>query len=147
MLGKQGPVQAFMEKGEDFVVEHDLPALVAGMNKLAAERGGPQLSLEKITEIVEHRDSQVAHGYSKDAQCMLINNARSYVGEKYSRIAKPHRLLDPLHGPLVAVRMNIVSAPVSSHFSSLDSFVQLLAHSQNSWRHPDRSSLTCPPKF
>jgi predicted oxidoreductase len=114
ILGKQGPVHAFMEHGHDFVVEHDLPALVAGMNKLAAERDGPALDLESVTRIIEARDAQIANGYTKDAQCMVINTARSFVGERYTRVAKAHRLLDPAHGPLIAVRMNIVRAAAAA---------------------------------
>jgi predicted oxidoreductase len=102
-----------MRHGEDFVVEQDLSALVAGMNKLAAERGGPTIDLEKTRDIIEARDAQIYHGYSKDAQCILINNARSYIGERYTRVAKTHRLLDPAHGPLIAVRMNIVHLPAA----------------------------------
>ena len=40
---------------------------------------------------------------------MAINSARRYRGDRLIRVAKPHRLLDPDHGPLVAVRLNIIT--------------------------------------
>ncbi|KAL6240826.1 hypothetical protein RBB50_012241 [Rhinocladiella similis] len=101
-------VQAFLKNGEDFVVEKDLDKLVEGMNRLARARGGPQLELEEVKKEIELRDMQVSHEFGKDAQIMLIRNARNY-GPDGRRIAKPHRLLDPSAGPLVAVRMNLLT--------------------------------------
>lgn len=103
------PVQNFQRHGRDFVVRDTLEDLVEGMNELAAERDGPQLDLEKVRRTITLRDSQMVNPYSKDAQAMLINNARTYWADKRSRVAPPHRLLDPAHGPLIAVRMNLVT--------------------------------------
>jgi predicted oxidoreductase len=102
--GAPGPVEAFKQRGEDFVVRDDLRALVAGMNALAR---GPQLSYEHIERQVVARDREVSNRYAKDAQLMAIGNARQYRGDKITRVAKPHRLLDPEHGPLIAVRLNV----------------------------------------
>jgi len=102
--GAPGPVEAFKQKGVDFVVRDTLPALVAGMNELAR---GPQLELAHIERQVRARDREVANRYSKDAQLMAIANARMYRADRVARVAKPHRLLDPEHGPLIAVRLNI----------------------------------------
>ena len=101
--GAPGPVEAFKQNGVDFVVRDNLPDLVAGMNEIAR---GPQLSLERIEEQIVARDREAGHKYSKDAQMMLIANARRYRGEKL-RVIKPHRLLDPERGPLIAIRLNI----------------------------------------
>lgn len=103
------PVQKFMTNGEDFVVEDNLEKLVSGMNRLAQDVGGPQLDYEKIKHEIDLRDSQLNNKYSKDAQLMLINNARSYWTESMSRVAKPHKLLDPSHGPLIAVRLHLLT--------------------------------------
>ncbi|KAJ3481522.1 hypothetical protein NLG97_g7805 [Lecanicillium saksenae] len=103
------PVQNFMKHGKDFVVRKTLEELVEGMNELAKERNGPALDFDAIKQVVEARDSQMDNPYSKDAQAMLINNGRSYWPDKTSRIAVPHRLLDPAHGPLIAVRMNLLT--------------------------------------
>ncbi|OHF04243.1 FAD binding domain-containing protein [Colletotrichum orchidophilum] len=111
VFGKKGtvPVQNFQKYGKDFVVKDNLADLVQGMNELQRERGGPVLSLEDIKETIELRDGQFDNVYSKDAQTMLINNGRSYAPDKRSRIAAPHKLLDPKHGPLIAVRMNLLT--------------------------------------
>lgn len=111
VFGKKGtvPVQNFQKHGADFVVRDSLEELVQGMNVLAKERNGPSLAYEAIKEEVESRDSQFNNAYSKDAQAMLIQNGRAYWPDKTSRIAPPHRLLDPKHGPLIAVRMNLLT--------------------------------------
>ncbi|HTR88515.1 MAG TPA: FAD-binding dehydrogenase [Solirubrobacteraceae bacterium] len=98
-----GPVDAFRRQGVDFVVRHNLSDLVAGMNELAR---GPKLDPRAVERQILARDRQVANPYSKDAQLMLIANARRYRGERL-RVLRPHRLLDPAHGPLIAVRLNI----------------------------------------
>jgi predicted oxidoreductase len=111
IFGKKGtvPVQNFQKHGKDFVVRDNLQDLVAGMNELAKERDGPILDYDKILDIVETRDGQMDNPFSKDAQAMLINNARTYWPDKRSRVAPPHRLLDKAHGPLIAVRMNLLT--------------------------------------
>ncbi|EXJ88640.1 hypothetical protein A1O1_05571 [Capronia coronata CBS 617.96] len=101
-------VQDFLKHGEDFVVEDDLPALVEGMNRLARERGGPVLEYDAIHAEILARDMQMDNKYSKDAQAMLIANTRQYWPERF-RTAKPHKILDPAAGPLIAVRMNLLT--------------------------------------
>ncbi|PHH72417.1 hypothetical protein CDD82_5983 [Ophiocordyceps australis] len=105
------PVQNFQKYGADFVVRDNLHELVVGMNKLAAERNGPALDYDKVKAIIDIRDSQMANSYSKDAQAMLLHNARSYWPEKLSRLSKPHQLLNKTmsNGPLIAVRLNILT--------------------------------------
>lgn len=103
------PVQNFMKHGKDFVVKDTLEELVEGMNELAKERNGPALEFDKIKKVVDTRDSQFDNAYSKDAQAMLINNGRQYWPEKLSRVVKPHHLLDKSKGPLIAVRLNLLT--------------------------------------
>jgi uncharacterized protein len=98
-----GPVAAFKRHGEDFVVAGNLRDLVTRMNEIAR---GPQLDHGEIERQVVARDGEADHAYSKDAQLMAIHNARRYRPER-SRVAKPHRILDPKHGPLIAVRLNV----------------------------------------
>ena len=104
--GATSPVEAFKEHGEDFVVADTLPELVAGMNKIAR---GPQLELAGIERQIVERDRQLDNGFTKDAQVMAIRNARKERTGKIMRVAKPHKILDPAHGPLIAVRLNILS--------------------------------------
>jgi predicted oxidoreductase len=101
--GAPGPVEAFKQHGKDFVVRDNLRDLISGMNKIAR---GPKLDYGHIESQIVARDREVQHRYSKDAQLMAIYNARRYIGDRL-RVAKPHRLLDPDHGPLIAVRLNI----------------------------------------
>jgi len=106
------PVQNFVKHGEDFVVRDNLEDLVQGMNELVANVPGaaPPLDVAKVREVIEARDGQFNNTYSKDAQAMLIHSARTYWPDRRSRVAVPHRLLDTKkHGPLVAVRMNLLT--------------------------------------
>ncbi|MQY29102.1 FAD-binding dehydrogenase [Nocardia aurantia] len=103
--GAPGPVEAFKQHGVDFVVADSLPELIAGMNKIAR---GPQLDVAAIERQIVARDREVTNKFSKDAQLMAITNARRSLGEKL-RVVPPHRILDPAHGPLIGVRLNILT--------------------------------------
>lgn len=107
-LGKNppGPVHAFMDKGEDFVVRDTLEDLVAGMNELTGEH---RLGVHHVRAQIEARDRQMTNSFSKDAQVVAIRGARNYLGDKLMRTAKPHRLLDPAAGPLIGVRLHILT--------------------------------------
>ncbi|WAC53622.1 FAD-binding dehydrogenase [Gordonia sp. SL306] len=104
--GAPGPVDAFTKHGVDFVVSDSLPELVAGMNAITR---GPKLDLQHVERVVSARDAEMDNKFSKDAQLMAITNARQYLGDKLVRVAKPHRILDPEFGPLIAVRLNILT--------------------------------------
>ncbi|MFD4179862.1 FAD-binding dehydrogenase [Rhodococcus sp. NPDC058514] len=104
--GAPGPVEAFKQRGVDFVVADNLRELVGGMNKIAR---GPQLEFDQVEREVLARDRQFDNKFGKDLQLMAITNARQYRSDKLTRVAKPHRLLDPEHGPLIAVRLNILT--------------------------------------
>jgi uncharacterized protein len=105
--GVAAPVQAFLDKGEDFVVARTLPELVAGMNRVTG--GTPELLLADVEREVVARDREVAHPFTKDLQLTAIRGARNYLGDKLIRVAPPHRLLDPEAGPLIAVRLNLIT--------------------------------------
>jgi hypothetical protein len=104
--GVPGPVQAFMDKGEDFIVERDLSTLVARMNALAGE---PLIDEASLRAEIEARDREIDNPFGKDLQMTAIRGARAYLGDRLIRTAKPHRILDPAHGPLIAVRLNILT--------------------------------------
>jgi uncharacterized protein len=107
--GATPPVEAFKKHGADFVVAVTLPELVEGMNKLAAESEGPALDLDDVRRIIESRDRELANPFAKDAQVTAMRGARRYRGDKLIRVATPHRLLDPAAGPMIAVRLNILT--------------------------------------
>jgi uncharacterized protein len=101
-----GPVEAFKRHGRDFVVRDNLDDLVTGMNALA---GSQLIDVKRLREEIEARDRQFDNPYAKDGQVMAIHNARRYRGDRLVRVAKPHRMLDPANGPLIAVRLNILT--------------------------------------
>nr|WSX52670.1 FAD-binding dehydrogenase [Streptomyces sp. NBC_00974] len=101
-----GPVKAFMDNGVDFVVEKDLAALVRGMNAITKEG---LLDEETVRREIVARDREIANPFTKDLQVTAIHGARKYLGDKLIRTAAPHRILDPAAGPLIAVRLSILT--------------------------------------
>jgi hypothetical protein len=108
LLGKgaPAPVAAFLRHGADFVVADTIEELVAKMNGLTDKA---LLDPALIRRQVEDRDRQVANPYSKDAQIQGIQNARRYLGDRIGRVASLHRFLDPAAGPLIGVKLHIVT--------------------------------------
>jgi uncharacterized protein len=100
------PVQAFLDKGADFVQAATLDALIRKMNAVTDE---PLLDPEQVWREVIARDRELDNAYSKDLQIVALRQARSYLPDRISRVAAPHKLLDPKAGPLIAVRMSILT--------------------------------------
>jgi predicted oxidoreductase len=115
------PRSAFKTKGVDFIVRDNLDDLVGAMNALV---GDNLLSSRYLKAQIEARDREIAKTHVKDTQVMNIHNGRRYIGDRLIRTAKPHRILDPEHGPLIAVRLNIVTRKTLGGFETdLDSRV------------------------
>jgi uncharacterized protein len=104
--GAPAPVEAFKQHGADFVVVDTLGDLVRGMNALTP---APLLDPAAVERQVLARDREVANPFTKDSQIAHIRGARRYLGDRLIRTAKPHRLLDPAAGPLIAVRLHILT--------------------------------------
>jgi predicted oxidoreductase len=104
--GAPGPVEAFKQHGEDFVVADDLTSLVAGMNRVGDE---PLIDERALRRLVEDRDRQLDNVFSKDAQITFVRQHRKFRGDRIVRVAAPHKFLDPANGPLIAVRLNILT--------------------------------------
>jgi uncharacterized protein len=104
--GVPGPVAAFMKHGRDFVVERTLPDLVRGMNALTEE---PLLDLGVVEREIIARDREMENPFTKDLQVTAIRGARQYRGDRLIRTAAPHKVLDPEAGPLIAVRLHILT--------------------------------------
>ncbi|MBL0777941.1 MULTISPECIES: FAD-binding dehydrogenase [Streptomyces] len=100
------PVKAFMDQGADFVVERELPALVRGMNALTDE---PLVDEAALRRTLTARDREITNPFTKDSQITAIRGARAYLGDRLIRAAAPHAILDPAAGPLIAVRLNILT--------------------------------------
>jgi predicted oxidoreductase len=104
--GAPGPVEAFKQHGEDFVVADTVEELAAGMNRVA---GSSLISADALRTVVTERDRQLDNAFSKDTQVTFIRGHRHYRGDKLIRTASPHKFLDPRNGPLIAVRLNILT--------------------------------------
>jgi uncharacterized protein len=104
--GAPAPVQSFVDARRDFVVAATVEELVTGMNGLV---GQPLLDAAALRARIEERDRQLANPFGKDAQLAGIRTSRRYLGDRVSRTAAPHRLLDPAAGPLVAVRLHVLT--------------------------------------
>jgi len=99
-------VRAFLDHGEDFIRRDTLRDLVAAMNELS---GDGLLDHDRLRWQIEARDREVEASYSKDAQIAGIRNARRYLGDKIFRVTTPHKILDARNGPLIAVRLHILT--------------------------------------
>lgn len=111
VLGRAGggappPVQAFMERGADFIVERQLESLVRRMNALTPDA---PIDLHDVEREVRAHDREMDNPFSKDLQIAALRGARSYLGDRLIRVAKPHKFLDPAAGPLIAVRLRILT--------------------------------------
>ena len=113
--GAPAPVEAFKAKGADFIVRDNLGDLVAEMNKLT---GDNLLDEARIRTQIEARDREIDNPFVKDMQVMGIHNARRYLGDKLIRTARPHRILDPAMGPLIAVKLNILTRKTLGGFET-----------------------------
>ncbi|WP_406250114.1 FAD-binding dehydrogenase [Microbacterium sp. M] len=104
--GPTGPVQAFLDEGEDFIVENDLDTL---LEQLRGAPGGELLDLERVRQEIVARDREIDNDFTKDAQIGMLRSMRSYRGDKLIRTATPHRLQDPAAGPLIAVKLHVLT--------------------------------------
>ncbi|TGE27444.1 FAD-binding dehydrogenase [Hymenobacter metallicola] len=104
--GAPAPVEAFKQHGVDFLVRDTLPELVRAMNELTGEA---LLDYAQVEAEIRARDGQLDNPFSKDAQITAIRGARNYIGDKLIRTAPPHKLLDPSKGPLIAVRLHVIT--------------------------------------
>lgn len=104
--GAPGPVQAFLDHGADFVVRDDLDALIAAMRELP---GGEVLDPDTVTAEVRARDREMVNDFTKDAQIAMLRSARAFRGDRLIRTAAPHRIQDPDAGPLIAVKLHVLT--------------------------------------
>jgi predicted oxidoreductase len=105
--GVPGPVQKFLDHGADFVTAVTIGELVGKMNKLTG--GEPALDPAAVHAEIAARDRDATSPFGKDGQLMAVRGARRYLGDRLIRVARPHRLLDPAAGPLIAVRLHVLT--------------------------------------
>jgi uncharacterized protein len=104
--GAPGPVQAFLDRGIDFVSGDSLRELVMAMNKLPDVA---PLDYATVADEVTARDREVVNRFTKDGQITAIRAARGFLGDRLARVVAPHRLADPKAGPLIAVKLHILT--------------------------------------
>ncbi len=100
------PVEEFGRRGPDFVFASGAQDLARKMNQLA---GTTQIDAVSLGRELEEHDEQAASPSPSDPQQLAIREARRYIGDRLIRVARPHRFLDPKSGPLVAVRLSIIT--------------------------------------
>lgn len=104
--GAPAPVEAFKQHGADFVVADNLDILVAGMNALTDDA---PLDINTVRQQIEARDRELDNTFTKDLQITALRGARHYRGDRLIRAASPHRILDPKAGPLIGVKLHILT--------------------------------------
>ncbi len=104
--GPTGPVQAFLDEGEDFIVENDLESLLEQMQR---HPGGEALDIDHVRREIVARDLEMDNEFTKDAQIGMLRSMRGYRGDRLIRTAAPHRLQDPTAGPLIAVKLHVLT--------------------------------------
>ncbi|MEH3130420.1 MAG: FAD-binding dehydrogenase [Mycolicibacterium neoaurum] len=104
--GGPAPVRAFVDKGVDFVTGNTLRELVVAMNKVPDVE---PLDYATVEAEVTARDREVVNKFSKDSQITAIRGAREYLPDRIARVVAPHRLTDPKAGPLIAVKLHILT--------------------------------------
>ena len=104
--GPTGPVQSFLDEGADFLVENDLESL---LERMQSHPGGSALDIDNVRREVIARDREIENEFTKDAQIGMLRSMRNYRGDKLIRTAAPHRLQDPAAGPLIAVKLHVLT--------------------------------------
>ena len=105
--GKITPaVRAFLDHGVDFLTAPTVPDLADRMNALV---GADLIDAADLERVVRLRDQQVETGLGHDPQVTATAMARQYIGDRRMRVAPPHPFLDPEAGPLLAVRLHILT--------------------------------------
>lgn len=104
--GPTGPVQSFLDEGADFIVENDLDSLLTQMTRMP---GGEVLDVDRARREVIARDREIGNDFTKDAQIAMLRSMRAYRGDRLIRTAPPHRLQDPAAGPMIAVKLHVLT--------------------------------------
>ncbi|MWB97365.1 FAD-binding dehydrogenase [Agromyces seonyuensis] len=104
--GATGPVEAFKEHGADFIVADTLGEL---LDRMRAASPDVELDIDNIEREVVARDREIDNAFTKDAQITALRGARNYVGDKLIRVAAPHKFQDPKAGPLIAVKLHVLT--------------------------------------
>lgn len=104
--GAVGPVAKFAAESPEFLWA-DTPADLAGkMNELA---GQDRIDPRALTDVIRQRDLQVESGLGKDPQVVATAAARQFWVDRRMRVSPPRALRTPSDGPLLAVRLQVLT--------------------------------------
>jgi predicted oxidoreductase len=104
--GAPAPVQRFVDRGVDFVTANSLRELVSKMNEVPDVEA---LDYDVVEAEVTAREREVVNKFTKDSQINAIRAAREYLADRVSRVVAPHPITDPKAGPLIAVKLHILT--------------------------------------
>jgi predicted oxidoreductase len=79
------------------------------IDRMDALTDTPVLDRDRVRAEVLARDRELDNAYTKDLQIVALRQARSYLPDRVIRVAPPHRLTDPAAGPMIAVRLSILT--------------------------------------
>lgn len=100
------PVERFARESEEFCWADTPEELARRMNALT---GSDRINPARLAATIRARDDQVASGLGKDPQVVATAMARRYVVDRLVRVAPPRALTDPRDGPLLAVRLSVLT--------------------------------------
>ncbi|WP_265521942.1 FAD-binding dehydrogenase [Oerskovia flava] len=106
-----GPVARFAAESPEFVRGSTPSELAAGMNALTAATQGSRGHVDAVAlaRTIALRDAQVRSGLGKDHQVVATAMARRFRVDRMIRVAPPRPLTTPQDGPLVAVRLSVLT--------------------------------------
>jgi predicted oxidoreductase len=109
--GAVGPVARFAAESPEFIWAATPAELAAGMNALTDRTPGSRgrVDPDALARAIAERDAQVASGLGKDPQVVATRAARDYRVDKLIRVAPPRPLTTPKDGPLLAVRLSVLT--------------------------------------
>jgi uncharacterized protein len=109
--GRSVPVRTFAEQSEEFLWADTPAELAAKMNALTEATPGSSGHVDgaALAALMTARDAQVATGLGKDPQVVATAAARHFIVDKAIRVAPPRSLSDPKDGPLLAVRLSVLT--------------------------------------
>ena len=116
LLGNHRLIKQLQDESDHFLVAQDLPELVNKMNALNNKSNAGQsnsdqsISLETVQSTVKEYDDMINSGTSlwNDDQLRRVQHARSWRSDKM-RTCKPKAILDANSGPLIAVKLRLIS--------------------------------------
>ncbi|WP_418276307.1 FAD-binding dehydrogenase [Isoptericola jiangsuensis] len=109
--GAVGPVARFAAESPEFLWARTPEELAGRMNALTDATPGSRGHVDPaaLAAVVATRDAQVASGLGKDPQVVATRAARDFKVDRLIRVSPPRPLTTPKDGPLLAVRLSVLT--------------------------------------